>query len=95
MKDIVNRLTNLKNYKTKINIKFIIISSIYLLICCSYLPWTIIILNTPCLGLISSKTCFSNSSRMGSVFKMKKCWRSEGPDLVNAIPHHPCELGLI
>ena len=39
MKDIVNRLTKLKIYKTKINIKFLIISSIYLLICSSCLPW--------------------------------------------------------
>ena len=39
MKNIVNRLTNLKNYKTKINIKLPIISSIHLLPSCSCLPW--------------------------------------------------------
>ena len=34
-------------------------------------------------------------SRMGSVFKMKKCWRSQGPDLVNTIPQPPCKLDRI
>ena len=71
MKDIEYRLTNLKNYKTKIDINLPIISSIHLLICWSCLPQTIIILTISCQGLISSKPCFNSSSRRCSVFKMK------------------------